>query len=50
MRTFKIKNIIFLLALMFLAGSLLIIKDNDAYAAKTSLPLNQLQAFSEVLI
>jgi|TARA_Y100000389_G_scaffold23802_1_gene20472 carboxyl-terminal processing protease len=35
---------------MFLAGSLLIIKDNNAYAAKTSLPLNQLQAFSEVYL
>ena len=50
MRIFKIKNIILLLALMFLAGSLLIIKDNNAYAAKTSLPLNQLQAFSEVYL
>jgi carboxyl-terminal processing protease len=35
---------------MFLAGSLLIIKDNNAYATKTSLPLNQLQAFSEVYL
>ena len=50
MRIFKIKNIILLLTLMFLAGSLLIIKDNNAYAAKTSLPLNQLQAFSEVYL
>lgn len=50
MRIFKIKNIVLLLALMFLAGSLLIIKDNNAYAAKTSLPLNQLQAFSEVYL
>jgi len=50
MRIFKIKNIILLLTLMFLAGSLLIIKDNNAYATKTSLPLNQLQAFSEVYL
>lgn len=50
MRIFKIKNIILLLTLMFLAGSLLIFKDNNAYAAKTSLPLNQLQAFSEVYL
>ena len=50
MRIFKIKNIILLLTLMFLAGSLLIIKDNNAYAAKTSLPLNQLKAFSEVYL
>ena len=51
MKFIKNKNILFSLLAIFSISTLYYFKDsNDAYAAKTSLPLNQLQAFSEVYL
>lgn len=45
------KNILFGFLVAFSISGLVYFKDsNDAYAAKTNLPLNQLQAFSEVYL
>ena len=51
MKFIKNKNILFGFLAIFSISTLYYFKDsNDAYAAKTSLPLNQLQAFSEVYL
>ena len=51
MKFIKNKNILFGFLAIFSISTLYYFKDsNNAYAAKTSLPLNQLQAFSEVYL
>ena len=51
MKFIKNKNILFGFLAVFSISTLYYFKDsNNAYAAKTSLPLNQLQAFSEVYL
>ena len=51
MKFIKNKNILFVFLAVFSISTLYYFKDsNNAYAAKTSLPLNQLQAFSEVYL
>ncbi|MBT6754445.1 MAG: S41 family peptidase [Gammaproteobacteria bacterium] len=51
MKFIKNKNILFGLLAIFSISTLFYFKDsNHAYAAKTNLPLNQLQAFSEVYL
>ena len=51
MKFIKNKNILFGFLAIFSISTLFYFKDsNHAYAAKTNLPLNQLQAFSEVYL
>ena len=51
MKFIKNKNILIVLLAIFSISTLFYFKDsNNAYAAKTNLPLNQLQAFSEVYL
>jgi len=51
MKYIKNKKVLFVLATIFTINIFLYIQDNNsAQAAKTSLPLNQLQAFSEVYL
>ena len=51
MKFIKNKNILIVLLAVFSISTLFYFKDsNNAYAAKTNLPLNQLQAFSEVYL
>ena len=51
MKFIKNKNIVFSLTVILSVSCLVYFKENsNAYAAKTSLPLNQLQAFSEVYL
>ena len=51
MKVFKYKNVLIIFALTFAIITLFYFKNSSsAYASKTSLPLNQLQAFSEVYL
>lgn len=51
MKVFKYKNVLIIFALTFAIITMFYFKNSSsAYASKTSLPLNQLQAFSEVYL
>ncbi len=51
MKVFKYKNVLIMFALTFAIITMFYFKNSSsAYASKTSLPLNQLQAFSEVYL
>ena len=51
MKVFKYKNVLIIFALTFALITMFYFKNSSsAYASKTSLPLNQLQAFSEVYL